>query len=283
MSERLYKVVEAVDLLDGDGPAPERYLVFEDQNGNPTKEFFPENHTSLIHKGILYDWYGKQVKIASDIKRIIEPFGHGLGNSACEIYLIEKKDGKLALANLSTIKTCFYDPSFSMPTHVKNEITGSLFLSGQELKCPSWSFEKFLEQPIENTCFKAFKHPSGYKILLGVSSYSSWDFSKIHQLIYFYPRLIRDCGLIDHHIFKDRTGIMQSSSEELSTTAFHANPNAYECTNYLYKQLSFSDDGNKVTAYLPRSHGFDRISTDTEVLLHAKNNQNITWYYDPEP
>ena len=48
MSEKPYKVVEAVDLLDGDGPAPERYLVFEDQNGNPTKEFFPENKIFLF-------------------------------------------------------------------------------------------------------------------------------------------------------------------------------------------------------------------------------------------
>lgn len=38
MSEKLYKVVEAVDLLDGDGPAPERYLVLAIQ----PKNFFPK-------------------------------------------------------------------------------------------------------------------------------------------------------------------------------------------------------------------------------------------------
>lgn len=274
MSEKLYKVIEAVDLFNEYNPIPERYLVFEDQDGNTDKVFFPEDRTTLFFKGELYDWYGRQVKIASDIKRIVEPFGHRLDNSAYETYFVEKEDGRLAIADLSTISSSFYNPNFSMPFHIKNTILGNLLLDKQELKCRDWSFEKFFEQPIEDTCFKVLNYAGKYKILLGVSDK---HVPKIHPLIFFQPYIERHTGRMIHLVFKDRTSFLQCAPEGISS--------AICSTNFLCKHLFISDDGNKATTYL--SHGydpvFDRISTDMEVLLHAKNSLYVPWYYDPEP
>lgn len=278
MSEKLYKVTKAIDYFNDYNLTPDRCLVFMDSNGNRIKKFFPENRTTLFFKGELYDWYGKKVKIANGIKRIIKPFGYELGNSAHETYLVETENEKLTIANLCTISPCFYNPDYSIPVHVKNEITGGLILNGQELKCPDWYFEEFLEQPIENTCFKAFNYAYDYKILLGVFSKS---LSESYPVILFYPYVARHLEKIVHCVFKDRASILQSPPKELNLNGNKSIFRAY--TNYLCKKLSFSDDGNKATTYLSYNHGFDRISTDTEVLLHAKNNQNITWYYDPEP
>ena len=274
MSEKLYKVVKAVDLLDGYDLVPERCLVFEDQDGDTDKVFFPKDRTSIIHDGVLYDWYGRQVKIASGIKRIVEPFGHRLDNYAYETYLVEKEDGRLAIADLSTISFSFYDPNFSMSLHTKNAILGNLILNRQELKCRDRSFEKFFEQPIEDTCFKVLNYAGKYKILLGVSDK---NVPKIHPLIVFQPYIERHTGCMRHLIFKDRTSFLRCAPEGISS--------AICSTNFLRKHLFISDDGNKATTYL--SHGydpvFDRISTDMEVLLHAKNSLYVPWYYDPEP
>lgn len=281
MSKKLYEVTKAVDIFNKESPIPERYLIFTGPDG-PYKESFPKNHTALLFKGQLYDWYGKKVKIAHDIEKVIGPFGYGLNNTAYETYLVKKKDGKLAIANLTTISCCYYNPRYPLSTHAKSEITGSIMINGQELNCKNWSFESLLDSPIEDTCFKVLEGRQKCQILIGVAFRQP---SAITSNIYFWPIIEGHTGAIRHFVFENRKTIMEHSPIELQAPKVHRLTNVLS-RNYVSNSLTFSNGGNKATTYIciPTGEGisFRRISTDAEVLLHAKGNPKIIWYYDPE-
>ena len=102
-------------------------------------------------------------------------------------------------------------------------------------------------------------------------------------MIYFWPleETNYDPAII-HHVFKNREEIMMTKSKDLTVEKLLTVYDIPWCT-YVCGNLTFSEDGQKVSAYMPVSlTGMRRISTDAEVLAHAANNKSIVWYYDPE-
>ena len=85
---------------------------------------------------------------------------------------------------------------------------------------------------------------------------------------------------VKHYIATDRAKILNTKSPS---------PNTFQTCRFLYGKLSFSRNGNKITAYAPIKNDADkfiRISTDIEVLKHTVNYPctgyyAIYWYYDP--
>ena len=261
-----------MEKFNDEKPTPIRCLIFKqlingEKEGLPDqKVIFPEGHTSVLFKGKLYGWYGREVKIDEDIKCVIEPIGSGIsGNEPYETYIVERKDGRYAIAELS-IPSSNRLQNITTEDHIKSELTGGIMEFGQELTCRrSWSFGGRVKTPLRMTCFKNFNYSGGeFLILLDVKDEI---FDKKAPSIVFYPTTESYIGNIGHFIFKDRETSLES----------HMN-NPVEYANFLHGELEFFNNGNKATAISPKGY---RISTDAECLKKANRNMTIVWYLDP--
>lgn len=295
MSEKLYKVVEAVDLFDDGDPIPERYLVFEDQEGNTYKAFFPEDRTTLFFKGELYDWHGHKVALSNNIAKILKPFGYaGQSNSqAQEKFLVTTKDHRYALATLCHKQAVHYlkdtIPGF------KHCLLHNDFACAPFLKSEKWTFREILD--LSSTCFGQHFDPHGeYAVFVDVDDYNAIEKNRPSFKDY-QKNSSKDCsfssirfarGHTHDHLLKH--GVAASRDEILSL--YNVNwcggcPDiAYNESNYLLGNLEMSKHGEKITAKfpIPDKYGNTRISTDSEIIkhCHAWANQ-LFWYYDPEP
>lgn len=295
MSEKLYKVIEAVDLFDEDCPIPERYLVFEDQDGNTNKVFFPEGRTTLFFRNELYDWYGHEVVLSDNIAKILEPFGYaGWSDSrAQEKFLVATKNHRLALATLCREQTVHW-PSGSI-LGFKHSLLHNDFASVPVLKCAKWTFREVLD--LSSTCFRQhFDTDGDYDVFVDVDSRDAIekDCPSFKDCLKNSPE---DCDFSSIRFARKHThdkllkhGVAASREEILSLSNMHwygGNPViAYAKSNYLLGDLKISKHGEKLTARfpIPDKYGNTRISTDSEVIKHCYTGSGqLYWYYDPEP
>lgn len=287
MSNR-HRVIGAIEEFRDDNPIPIRSLVFKDsKDGRSTKQqvYFPENRTSLIYNGILYDWYGREIELDDNIKKVISPFGYGIRNMAYETYLVERKDSRLAIAELLNLRPANHmvDENFPEQIQIKDKITGSIMLYGQKLVCKDWYFKSIYDYS-KNTCLKAFNYPYDFKVLFDIV-YNS-DSRDKYPRIYFYSTFEDTFGEIENYVSMDRESILKIPSHDITLENLISRKlqNMAPIASII-GTLNFSKDGNKVSTYMlyfgddkkPR-----RISTDVEVLHHTKNAERIIWYHDPE-
>lgn len=282
MSEKLYKVVEAVDLLDGDDPIPKRYLVFMDSDGNQIKAFFPKDRMTLILDGKLYDWYGHEAELGPDITEVLSHYGCHFTDTyrdgkAYETFVVRRNDDRLLIATL------YYSNDFRamIRNFAKVSSIGRIMYEKPFLSSGDWSFAKFREPPTANSCLHEIndqiykKSGSMCKICIDVTTnHSHHDivFDKTHE------EFNHPCW-VEHRIVKTRDSILNPNGE------LHLS-GATERTS-LDGDLMFSEDGEKMTAFIysPSTKRYARVSTDTEVIRRMEGDyfRGIYWYYDHEP
>lgn len=292
MTEKLYKVVEAIDHFDEDALIPNRCLVFEDKNGILIKKFFPEDRTTLFFQGDLYDWYGRLVIIPDDVK-ILKPFGYcGDRSSVREKFLVLTQDHRLAFAWLSYSNELPIDRD--TPLYYKHKLLHAKLSYIPSLKLEKWSFQKIAD--LKSTCFDHFKHADEYIAISDVNggdaihknrpslkeflnpTEKSFNYSSI-----WFTRGPTHDQLLEHRILKNRDDILSLYAYDWSINDPRT---AYVATNYLLGDLKFSKHGEKMTAKapIPDEHGNIYVSTDSEVIKHStKFSSHLIWYYDPEP
>ena len=281
MSEKLYKVEEAVDLFDKNSLIPERYLVFMDSEGHQAKEFFPTDRMTLIFYHKLYDWYGREVELGPGIKQVLAHFGCRNGKTrAYETFVVERNDGRLAIAALD-----YKDFQKTTNSNLAKMRTTSLIMVGKPfLTCqPKCSFVKIKSSVYcLNEISKWLLQNFGYTCIICLDVIP--DDQSIGQLgIVFwktYERTVTDHWMT-HRFIENRDDILKASDSnlprgsELGCICGDANGN-----------LLFSEDGKKMTAFTKLWHKKDklvRISTDIDVIMHTRKSADIFWYYDPEP
>lgn len=297
MSEKLYKVIEAVDLFSESNLIPERYLVFIDSEGHQTKEFFLRDRITLFFQGKLYDWYGREVKVPDDVS-ILKPLGyrddHSLWSSTQEKFLASTPDHRLAFAWISDSDELPVDPN--SPMYYKHRLLHARLSYAPSLKLEKWSFQKIVD--LQSTCFNHFKHAEEYLALSGVSGAdlssknrpSLKNFLSPAEKRFDYPSIWFTRGpthdqLLEHRILKTRDEIL-SYSPYVRKWSNNDPCAAHVQANYLLGDLKFSKHGEKMTAKapVPDEHGNTCISTDSEVIKHSANfSSHLIWYYDPEP
>lgn len=264
-----YQIIGAKEDFNEATLVPARALIIRSNDAKDNnfsyerKIYFPEHHASLLINGVLYDWYGKEVKLSEDIKKVIEPIGLGSTlTNVYETYLVKRKDDRMAIAKLFTSKEG--KKNVTIKDHIISEITGRIMEYGQELEPEDWSFDNVLgPDEIKQTCFSNFKYGEGeYMILLDVKDEV---FPEKEPKILFYPTTETYVGPIGNYIFKDKASSLNIGVQ-------------VEYANFLRGRLKFSDDGRKATAISPKGY---RISTDTETLLRAGRNMAVSWYLDP--
>ena len=285
MSKKCQAIAAREEFRD-DNPIPIRSLFFEDYKENRftvQQVYFPENRMSLVYDGVLYDWYGREIKLGDNIKKVVRPFGYSFGNSACETFVVQREDDKLAIAALVKNAQSYYANEYTLEDLVKDSVLGRILLDGQKLSLRyKWSFNREVD-PQKYACLQNFK--ANYKILTGIQ-YDSMPEERSE--IRFYPTIEEPhFNSISHWIFKNREDILSAQTKMLSKDRYIPMINGATNTFFLYGPFMYSDpSGDKISAFT-RVPGisevaFVRISTDTEVLQHAENKKSLIWYYDPE-
>ena len=271
MSEKLYKVVEAVDLFDDGNPIPKRYLVFMDSNGNQIKKFFPENRTTLFFQGDLYDWYGNKVRIDEKIKRIRSPLGYTTDQDGIhETFIIELKKGGLTWARLER------DPLFT------NDLDKSLVSTRP-------SVAKYLMTSYRSFIFEEM-------ILAANSKYRVLEKLDPQGIIYAFLRCHHPNGINNVTCTYIENTRGRQIGNRIYSDWIHAQNISHPLIEnaFLLGDIIFSKNGNRMTTYCFDSKmigqpNFEiyRVSTDASLskLLndYGESANNIHWFLDPEP
>ena len=279
MSEKLYKVVEAVDLLDGDSPIPERYLVFMDSDGNQIKEFFPKDRMTLFFNDELYDWYGRKVKPKSGITKILSHFGcvdcnGGMGEYH-ETFVVRRKSGRLSIAELDVFPQFPYENPLKRTDQNWAKIYTLPFVK-PSLYTMDWSFKNFQEPPTTHSCIH------------GINKYLQENFGCT-------CKICTDIKFFDSNVHKDRVVFVKTqhldgeeilhhyivdTEEEIRYIAKYGSKIAYG-SRYVEGELTFSEDG-KMSAFLTLGNRKVRISTTADIFYRTYEDvHRICWYIEP--
>lgn len=277
----LQKAISAIDDLNHLG---KRLIVFENDETDPhrlTIIQFPENRGTVLFEDRLYDWYGREVIVSEEIKRIVSPFGHytdGKDLYHChDNFIVELKTGEYAIPGIKYRRFAYSGPDYS---GLKYAITAGAFNMLPHLDLEDAPrFEEIIPDALSGTCFEIFKR---YR---NSSSYA------IGKNPFLTRRLQEDvscivCGdsAIDNHkqwfsIAKTREEILETSENSVGMVE---SPEAYLNMDIFRGNIIVSKNGNKLTANFPIKHYSDqtiRASTDREVLSHMRDN-GFWWYLD---
>lgn len=278
MSEKLYKVVKAIDTFNEDNPIPDRCLIFEDQDGNSAKEFFPEDRTTLFFKGELYDWYGRKVELKGNIAKVLSYYGDAYNSSGYryETFVTKLADGQLAIACLEYKGIDLH--KITEQIYTKHHVTGDMMFGKPFLNRQSCPFESFYEPLNSPSCLVELNSwllrnfNLKYKICIN-SHFNCYGNKRIQPILFMSTHLFLNnmhYSLLEHYIFANRDAALKSG-----------HPIRY--VRELFGNLEFSKNGSKMTAYAELANSKRvRISTDTDVVHKSCKGPYIYWYLDPE-
>lgn len=292
MLEKLYNVIEAVDIFDENSPIPERYLVFMDGDGNQIKQFFPKDRMTLFFEGKLYDWYGREIKPKSGTTKILSHFGcadhHGDGSKYYEAFVVKSKNGRLSIAELDV--STEERPSKNLPKTTDQNLAKihTLPFAKPSLRTLNWSFKDFQEPPIKHHCMhelnKYLQKNFDYTCKICTDVISPCVDIKDHSTVFVKTVFQGGEELFKHCIFdlsdiKDHNTSYQGPSDSTLGITAYKMKHMFDCVF----GLSFSKDGNKMTAFVESPFGNKkiRVSTRADIICHPDG--QIFWYYDPEP
>ena len=255
-----------------------RALEFEDGR----KLIFPKDRVAVADGDTLYDWYGREITISENIKRIIGPLGSDTNGGsffrANETYLVEQNNGYMSVANLKYM-------SASLPTKTpwhKLVMTGEGLAHKMTLAIDSrYVFTQEHSELYATPVFRAFlrnmEFPNEIRVFIGVKSRDETLCDKTMSV--FYETCVRGIfsGWYLHRFAESR--------DELFV---HQGANWAEglpCASYVIGDLTISENGTKISALSPLWNdqgGNVRISTDVEAIEQIGQSADLCWYKDPQ-
>ena len=278
------RAVSAIDDLKKLG---DRLIVFEDDATNPpslTIVKFPENRGTIIQRGVLYDWYGREVELGESIKRIVEPFGHytdGIDLTHChDNFVVELKDGTFAISGIKYYRL----PRSECLGYsgLKYAITGGALKMVPHMYLDESlpRYEEIKLDALKDTCFEIFKRWNGpHEYALGINPIICDSAEKgITHLI--CGELAGGNGRCWFSIAENREILLKTTKTKLGRME---EPPLYLSMDEILGEITVSKDGNKLTARVPKKHFAKEsisISTDAEVLGHMEES-HFWWYLDP--
>ena len=278
------RAISAIDDLKNLG---DRLIVFENDATNPhtlTIVQFPDNRGTIIYNDKLYDWYGREVELGSDIKRIVAPFGHytdGIDLTHChDNFIVELVNGEFAIVGIRYYRL----PRSEHPEYsgLKYAITGGAMKMTPHMVTDDAlpHYEAIELNALKDTCFESFKRWNGqHDFCIGISPiiYGATDKDARHLI----------CGELANGNGRCWFSVAVTRGEILETTETNSGrmeePELFTSMDEFYGEIAVSEDGNKLTAIIPEKHYSKkaiRISTDKEVLEHMKRS-HFWWYLDP--
>lgn len=283
------KPVRAIDEFMPDGSFT-RSLVFESPKGKTEIIPFPTDSMVIIRTPTeLYDWYGRKVKLSPKIHRILRFYGSeangSLVDSAKELFLAEKANGKLTLATLTMDRIYDKNRNFLEPIQMPwfKQVRTGCYMNRQPTIVPGeYEFGQIDNSILETPVVQAF--------ILGLPTYYHKDKIDLFTGLtggtldkrYAYTVIRKNISSSFNWMFscfaENRDAIMHATEEPTHGSA-----------NYLLGNITVSEDGTKLSAVSPSRYFrneeryYRTISTDIEVVKHMyrKDGQsNLWWYYD---
>lgn len=285
------KPVRAIDEFMPDGSFT-RSLVFESPKGKTEIVPFPTDSMVIIRTPTeLYDWYGRKIKISSDISHILRYYGSKTnGNSvseAEELFLAQKKNGKQTLAKLVMNRIYDKNRNFLEPIQMplfKQVRTGCHMNRQPTIVSGEYEFDQIdnsiLEAPVMQTFIlglPAYYHKDKIDLFTGLTGgmlNKRYTYAVIRENTSSSFNWIYSC------FAENRDAIMQSPKEGEPQHGY---------ANYLLGNITVSEDGTKLSAVSPSRYYrneeryYRTVSTDIEVVKHMyrKDGQPyLWWYYD---
>ena len=264
-----------------------RKLVFVSEDGSMRDVYFKDDRVTVFYSGVLYDWYGNVVDMSRAIRHVVKYYGgSNCRNDAHEQFIVEKINGKLAIARIryEHDEIC----RSLIPPH-KNTLTGNM-LGGYPFleEDKNHEFDRMNDTVVvRSPVFGAFVMSSGRNNLgRPAVFYNVRDITSGETI----PAVIRVPG--DNELpenWKTLTCLKKpweyfcfstATRDEVFAMPRGTEPPFY-CANCLGGEIILSRDGQKMFSYTPEGMGLARrrIATDVNVIKHIKQ-PHLFWYYD---
>ena len=283
------KPVRAIDEFMPDGSFT-RSLVFESPKGKTEIVPFPTDSMVIIRTPTeLYDWYGRKVKLSPKIHRILRHYGSeangSLVDSAKELFLAEKTNGKLTLATLTMDRIYDKNRNFLEPIQIPlfKQIRIGCYMNRQPTIVPGeYEFNQIdnsiLETPVMQTFIlglPAYYHKDKIDIFTGLTG---GTLNERYAYTVIRKNISSSFNWMFNSFAENRDAIMHATKEPTHSYA-----------NFLLGNITISEDGTKLSAVSPSRYYrneeryYRTISTDIEVVKHMyrKDGQpDLWWYFD---
>lgn len=257
-----------------------RSIVFCTEDGLTENYTFDDDSMVVIcNPTEIYDWYGRKVILGEGIDSVISKFGSEYNGKstqcASQLFVVKKCNGKLGIAGLN-YEYVDSEAADKLPWY-KQVLLGGI--TGREPSIDlknNFEFDSFDEeaqnQPVIQVLQKLLstgENGNRLAVLYGVSTKHS-------------PELKGTAFLSTvRHALKnfERNNVYQSRKDA------NSNGVRLSTSTYVFGNLEFSENGDKVSAISPCTHldSRTRISTDIETIKNCAFGNildNIPWYLD---
>ena len=275
----LLKPVTAIDDLCHLG---HRTLIFENDNPLDTTKrvhmHFPEDRSTILYDGKLYDWYGREVALDPFIVHIIKPFGYTVSKpydilNYRDSFLVELRNSQFAIVSLHYRSPNSEDPSY---TGGKLRVTGRTLDSTPYLRFAkdTTTYESIDFSAVEESFLSELKRSESYPLAaIGQISGSS-------QCVFLssktYLQLGTSGGYFIHHIVASKATLIDFFA---NSDGKYTEPPALLSTTMLHDDIVIRDNGDKITAKFANYgyRGNYKASIDRDCLAFCKDN-HLYWY-----
>lgn len=282
----LLKAVAAMDKLDG-FDSGNRFLILEDDATRPKETILiaiPDDRGTLYYEGILFDWFGHEVEIDPQIKRIVRPFGYSIGKpndilNYRDNFIVELNNGRLAIIGLNYRHQKPSDPSYSGTRFMAtgNTLHASPYLRFDDSVI---TYESIDFDSVKTTCLRELSYDDEYP-LDAIGQLPNSD-----QYVFLSSNVrhsISSNGFFVHHIVQSREALVGFFNDPEYKSKKTTHPPTIFSQTTLCGGFNFTEDGNKVTvdfSYINYPKPI-KASLDLETLKLRRKN-HLYWYMENE-
>ena len=273
------QVLSTIDSFDRENGF-HRSIVFFNEDGTTESQPFDDDSMVIIcGPNEIYDWYGRKVILGDGIDYVIDKFGSEYNGKstqyASQLFVVKKTNGKLGIGGLNY--DCIDSDNADKLPWYKQILLGGLTSREPSIDLKTgFEFESINTEVQDQKIIKTLQrllstgeNGNLLTVLYGVSTKNSPDLrataflSTIRHALKNFERNI---------IYKNRADALSNGTRISAST-------------YIFGNIEFSDNGNKMSAISPCTHldSRARISTDTEIIeSYAFGNilDSIPWYLD---
>ena len=273
------QVASTIDSFDRD-VGLRRSIVFCTEDGLTESRIFDDDSMVIICSPTeIYDWYGRKVVLGEGIDSVIDKFGSEYNGKstqcASQLFVVRKTNGKLGIGGLNY--ECVDSETADKLPWYKQVLLGGL--TGRE---PSIDLKTGFE-------FDSFDmEAKNQKIIQTLEKYLSTGENNNRLTVLYGVSTKHSPGLrATAFLSTVRHALKNFESNKIYRSRQDANSNSVRISTstYVFGNIEFSEDGNKMTAISPCTNIDSRtkISTDVETIeACAFGNilDGIPWYPD---
>lgn len=273
------QVASTIDTFDREAGL-RRSIIFYTEDGLAESRIFDDDSMVIICSPTeIYDWYGRKVILGEGIDSVINKFGSEYNGKsaqcASQLFIVRKTNGKLGIGGLNY--ECVDSKTADRLPWYKQVLLGGLTGRNPSIDLKTgFEFDSFDEeaqnQPIIQVLQKLLstgENGNRLAVLYGVSTKNSPELKGTAFL-----------STVRHALKNFERNVVYQSRRDANSNGVRLST-----STYVFGNLEFSDNGNKMSAISPCTHldSRTRISIDIETIKNCAFGNildNIPWYLD---